>query len=108
MIEIDYTFSIETDPESTSHLWWATCSVGGTLAVAGGATPWLALAACIADIPRTIEWCRDVDAALERAKAGTFMCPGCGALRPRLDAQEVWAFYCDPCRGETPRNAGTA
>lgn len=107
MIEIDYTFSIETDPEA-EFLWWAQCPVGGTLAIAGGTTPWLALAACIADIPRTVDWCRSIDEALVRARAGTFKCPGCGVQRPRLSDQESWAFYCDACRGDVPRETGTA
>jgi hypothetical protein len=102
MIEIDYTFEIETDPESKTFLWWASCHVGGTLAVAGGATPWLALAACIANIPRTVEWCRSMDAALERAKAGTYKCPGCGDLRPPLSAAECYFFFCDACRDDVP------
>ena len=108
MIEIDYAFAIETDPGSETFLWWASCSVGGTLAIGGGNTPWLALAACIADVPRTVEWCRWMDAALARAKAGTFTCPGCEAQRPRLAAQESWAFYCGACRGEAPQETGAA
>jgi hypothetical protein len=98
MIEIDYTFKVETAREDAVP-WWVSCPVGGTLAVGSGHTVWEALAACITDIPRTIEFCRGLDRALGRAEAGTFTCPRCGALRPPLN--DFWAFYCDVCRGES-------
>lgn len=41
-------------------------------------------------------------AALESARAGTFRCPGCRKLRPKLtDEDTVFFLFCATCRGET-------
>ena len=95
--------AIEFDIEWNESAWWAACPVKGTLAIGSGQTVWDAIAAAIADIPRTEEWCRRMDAAVAKAKAGTFRCPGCQALRPAMTPETLpWAFYCDACRGELP------
>jgi hypothetical protein len=93
--------SIEISIEWNDDAWWAAWPVKGTLSIGSGPTPWSAIAAAISGIPQTEDWAQHLEAAIERAKAGTFRCPGCGVLRPAVTPKTLpWAFHCGNCRGE--------
>ncbi len=92
-------FEIETDPSAEKY-WWACLHFRGTCAIGSGDTPWKAIAHCLTvGVPQAIEFSKNMNAFMDKARAGTAQCPGCGAVRPKLENQTMWAFYCLACRG---------
>lgn len=96
-------FQFETDPDTEpDRPWWFICELDeGGYAIGGGATPWDAFAACLADFPRARTFNKLCDDMLRDAKAGIYRCPGCDVLRPQMtDETSIWAPFCDSCRGD--------
>lgn len=93
----DWKFELEYDPESREEgPWWAFLPVCGSGAVGHGKTPWMAIAACMKDIGRVIDWCRSMSKLFEKLQAGDLSCPQCGtALKPLSDDNPMAGFYCD-------------
>jgi len=96
-------FEIEFNPEAELP-WWAATTVwrgdARTSAIGAGDNVWEAIASCVADIPRTLQYLEKSGKHLALAKAGKARCPGCGTLRPPFTPGISWAFFCDACRGD--------
>ena len=98
-MEFDVEFD-DRDPEGRGP-WWAQTPVEGSSAIGDGINVWAAIGSCLEDVPEARERSRAGVQRYEQARAGTFLCPGCGALRPKLTEDMMqWAVYCATCRGE--------
>lgn len=94
MTLFDFVFDIEAGEDGR---WWAMLDLSGSLAIGGGATPWLALAACLDDVAGTLRRRDLLGRIIGKLEAGALPCRTCGRPIEPPDAEHPCASF-NACR----------